>query len=351
MSRQHNLLKPFLILLSAFILMQTTESVHAVLIDGHIQDWERYEPLPIPAEGATYSSRLGQIDEMKVTQDDDFVYVYLKFAVPRPFESQARQSDLIAGVWDDFSYLEIDRDADGRWDYRTRMMKGKRIGVNNLAVLRRIPGQDAGQIVLSAEGHKDYRPLGPRAFFSKDGQSVEMRIPRLPLGLQRGVVYLRAFAHYRDDRSGASQWIRRYYPSGEGWVAVELRPIERRGEGSKSDSLARLREPVIPRRDFEDEVGPRYARYRSAYTYPWREIRPSEEVSGRSAGDLDTAGRPTNGEPVSPPRSVIVVTPDGQVRQGTPGSTSSSNPEEGQGVPGEVEPGSEGPDQQNDLQD
>lgn len=323
-------------LLGMLITLLTVGSARAVLIDGHIQDWERYEALPIPEEEATYSSALGEISEMKVTQDDDFIYVYLKFAAPRPFESPGRQSELVSGVWDDFSYLELDRNGDGRWDFRTRMMHGKRIGLNNLAILGRIPEQDAGRIVLSAEGHKDYRPLGPRAFFSKDGQAVEMRIPRLPLRLQRGVVYLRARARYRDDRSGASQWITRRYPSGEGWVAVELRPIRRKGEGSESDSLARLREPVIPRREFEEEVGPRYARYRTAYTYPWRMIEPSGEVSSRSAASLETAGRPEDGSPAKPPRSVIVVTPDGQVRQGAPG-TSSTNPEEGQGVPGEVE--------------
>lgn len=324
----------FLLTLAVFTL--GVHHAHAVLIDGHMQDWERHSRLPIPSEGSTYSSALGEISAMKVAQDDDFVYVYLQFAVPRPFQRQARQVELVSGVWDEFSYLEVDRDGDGRWDYRTRMMTGKRIGVNNMAILERVSGQDAGQIVLSAEGRKDYRPLGPRAFFSKDGRSLEMRIPRLPLRLHQGVVYLRAMSHYRDDRSGTSQWIRRYYPADDGWVAVELKAIQRRGEGSKSDSLARLREPVIPRRDFEDEVGPRYARYRSDYTYPWREIGPSGEVSARSMGSIETAGKPEGGDKVSPPRSVIVVSPDGQFRQGTPGSTSSSNPEEGQGVPGEV---------------
>ncbi len=309
---------------------------HAILIDGHVNEWEGVKALPIPAESSTYSSTLGKIDEMKVSQDDDFIYVYLKFAEPRPFKPSSHQSELVSGVWDDFSYLEIDRDGDGQWDYLTRMVKGKRIGVNNLAILRRIPGTDAGQILLAAEGRKDYQALGPRAFFSEDAKAVELRIPRLPLRLQKGNVFVRAMTHYRDDRAGKSPWVTRYFPSNDGWIAMELRTIQRRGAGSQSNSPARLREPVIPRRDFEDEVGPRYARYPTAYTYPWREIGPSKEVSSRSPDALPPGTGTPSDSASSPTRNLIVVTPDGQVRTGAPG-TSSDDPEEGQGVPLEVE--------------
>ncbi len=315
----------------------------AVLIDGHVNDWEGIKALPIPAESSTYSSPLGKIDEMKVSQDDDFIYVYLKFAVPRPFKPSSRQGELVSEVWDDFSYVEIDRDGDGQWDYLTRMVRGKRIGVNNLAILSRVPGTDAGKTLLAAEGRKDYQALGPRAFFSEDSRAVELRIPRLPLRLQKGNVFVRAMTHYRDDRPGMSPWVTRYYPSNDGWIAMELKTIQRRGEGSKSNSPARLREPVIPRRAFEDEVGPRYARYPTAYTYPWREIGPSKEVSSRSPDALLPGTGTRTGSPPSPARTLIVVTPDGQVRTGAPG-TSSDDPEEGQGVPIEVEsdPNAEG---------
>jgi hypothetical protein len=142
--------------------------------------------------------------------------------------------------------------------------------------------------------------------------------------------------------------VTRYYPSDNGWIALELRPIRRQGEGSQSDSLARLREPVIPRREFEDEVGPRYARYPTAYTYPWREIGPSKELSSRSAEGLESEAAGGSGKAGSPARSIIVVTPDGQVRTGAPG-TSSDDPEEGQGVPLEVESNSDSDGQLNEL--
>lgn len=324
----------------AVLLASSAFSARAIMIDGHTRDWDSLQALPIPVGPANYRSALGQIDELKVAQDDDFIYVYLKFGEARPFASGSRQAKLEQGRWDDFSYVEIDRDGDGRWDFQTQMQRGKRIGVNNLAILGRIPGQQAGRIVLAAEGHKDYLPLGPRAFFSSDSQSVELRIPRVALRLQAGVAYIRARVHYRDDRSGSSQWETRYYPEGEGWVALELRPMAGRGEGSRSDSPSRLTEPVIPRSEFESEVGPRYARYPGPYTYPWRSIVPSADVSTRAADLQGTGETKAEGEVVAPPRSVIVVTPDGRVRQGSPG-TSSPNPEEGQGVPGILESGEE----------
>jgi hypothetical protein len=266
-----------LVLMAGFLCAGSPFLASAILIDGHVKDWERVQALPIPDAASTQTDDLGRIEAMKVTQDDDFIYVYLEFARPRPFLPGGGQQSFLPGVWDDLSYIEIDRDGDGVWDYRTRMVKGKRIGFNNMVILSRVGEQAEGRIVLDAEGRKDYRPLGPRGFFSEDNRSVELRIPRLPLRLQTGIVYLRARVRYRDDASGSANWTTRYHPEGEGWIALQLRPVQRSGEKNISDSPARRMEPVISREEFENEVGPRYARYPGAYMYPWRALIPSEQ--------------------------------------------------------------------------
>jgi hypothetical protein len=308
----------------------------AILIDGHAQDWESLRALPIPEETGGGTTDLGRIEAMKVSQDDDFIYVYLEFARPRPFVPSGRQQTFLPGVWDDLSYVEIDRDGDGVWDYRTRMVKGKRVGFNNMVILGRVGEQAEGRIVLDAEGRKDYRPLGPRGFFAVDNRSVELRIPRLPLRLQTGVVHLRARVKFRDDASGSKDWTTRYYPSNRGWIALQLRPALKSGERNLSDSPARKMEPVIAREEFENEVGPRYARYPGAYMYPWRAISPSEAVAHRAREpevDGDT-GRPGG---AGAPRSVLIIGADGEIQMAPPAVTSSDDPEEGQGVPEEWE--------------
>lgn len=332
-----NRIRLFRMILGAALLLGGAAQAPAVVIDGHPEDWEGKTDLPIPVDPSAAPGGLGTISSMKISQDDDFLYVFLSFAAPRPFARPDLQDRLIPGVWDDFSYVEIDRDGDGEWDYATRMVRGKRIGMNNLMILRRIEGQNAGRVVLEAEGRKDYRPLGPKAFFTPDGKSVELRIPRLPLRMQRGVVYVRARVRYRDDRTGSAQWVTRYHPGGNGWVGVELRPIVARGENNQSDSPARTLEPVISRSEFENEVGPRYAAFHGAYMYPWRTITPSTEVGSRPLEEMGTAMDAAVGRPAGPARSVIVVTPEGDVRSGEPAS-SSEDPEEGQGVPAEVSP-------------
>jgi hypothetical protein len=75
----------------------------AILIDGHFKDWDGVQALPIPVDETARPDDLGRIEAMKVTQDDDFLYVYLEFARPRPFAPGGRQQAFVPGAWDDLS--------------------------------------------------------------------------------------------------------------------------------------------------------------------------------------------------------------------------------------------------------
>jgi len=279
-----------------------------ILIDGLINDWGSVPAVPVPAAAGDPREGLGRILTLKVTTDDDFVFVLIGFGTPRPFTDPRRQDRLAEGFWDDFAYVEIDADGDGQWDYKTQMTKGKRIGVNNLAVLRSLPSGSAGLILLPPEGHKDYLPLGPRACFTADGRWVESRLPRQPLRLASGRIFLRGCVTFRDAVNGSGAWTTVYFPPAGRWIGLDLRPAPPEGYRlSGPMSLNRQLEPFVVRDEFERMMTPEALLRRSAWIFPRR--RPS----GLPLAASGPMGEPTPRFPVpSPQDPVLILDPTGR---------------------------------------
>lgn len=222
-------------------------SAQAIVIDGSANDWAAVPRLPLGGS-ADALTPFGEIKSLRLSQDNDFIFVLIEFEEARPFDPPDRQLHLKNGLWDDFSYLEIDSNGDGQWDYRTRMVPGKRIGRNNLTVLRSHENNPAGAVMLHPEGSKDYLPLGPRAFFVQGGQAVEQRIPRKPLGFDKGRIFVRAMVTYMDPSRGVNQWSTSYCPEGGQWIGLDLAtlpPAEMLNYAS--DSVNRALEPFMVR--------------------------------------------------------------------------------------------------------
>lgn len=260
---------------------------------------------------------MGSIRSVKVTQDEEFLFAQIHFARARPFANAAEQDALVRGIWEDFTYLEMDVDGDAEWDYRTKMVAGKRKGQNNLAVLARAGKGSGGKIALHAEGHKDYIPRGPKAMFTGKAGRIEMRIPRLPLGLESGVVYLRMLVRYRDDAEQKGKWRTRYYPAGGDWFGLELTPIDIEDFSvERLGSASAKYEPVITRSDFEGTLSPGFMSRDTQHVYPFgRRVAANPRLgsSGPAGADLF---RP-DVLSARPPKSVdpvFVLRPEGGVR-------------------------------------
>lgn len=299
--------------LLGLLFMPAAEAPAEILIDGSIDDWSGVKVLPITDMSPSHDAPLGAIRFMKIDADDDFIYVLVGFEVARPVDSRTdRPSAEIVG-WDDYSYIELDVDGDGFWDYQTRMMPGKRIGRNNLAVVQRIGTGRNGKIVLQAEGHKDYFPLGPRGFFLLGSRAVEQRIPRLPLGLTEGTIFVRGCVHYRDVAQGSGNWVSEYFPGPDQWIGLELQKNSRGfGAGERSAKINRELEPVALRADFELMIDKETPRLRSDLIYP----RPRPILS---SADSEAAAS-ARGKKKTRAHSVITVVPGASSRpQAAPG--------------------------------
>lgn len=293
-----------------FAFLVCTSSARAIVIDGSENDWGVVSELPLAADTQPHDSPLGAIRSMKLTQDDDFVFVYIEFAEPRPFADSRRQKDLVANVWDNFTYLEIDVNGDGQPDYRTRMEPGKRFGMNNLCVLQLKNATDPGTILLYGEGNKDYFPLGPRAFFNSTARAVEQRIPRVPLAFKEGRIFLRGCVTYCDKVRGTGNWVTEFYPQGGSWIALDLRPIVRPVLGEPQELTPnRALEPVLRR----EQLGPiretDSKRLMSTYVYPRPTPAPFVPKKSRNADSSDDERLPATLKPA------VVVGPGGEVTQ------------------------------------
>ena len=254
---------PIFVLLLALLNGLQAHAEPQIGIDGNTSDWQGIASLPLDYESELFVGSLAGIEQAKVTQDSDFIFVFLRFGIARPGLRQASAAPK-AARWDDYSYVELDREGDGLWDYRTLLVPGKRPGLNNMTVLSRLGAGAEGRMMLFPEGHKRYAPLGPRAYLTPDGRGLEMRIPRKPLGLNSGTVYLRFLVRYRD--AGAVQWNSNYLPAGDGWLGLRLDIGEPEGVGTSSH--ARQREPVAPRSELEEIVTSRYSRGTEEFVVP-----------------------------------------------------------------------------------
>lgn len=309
-----------------------------IIIDGNVGDWAQIEILPIQDAGrAEYS--VGSIRSVKVTQDEEFLFAQIHFSRARPFENPAEQGGLRPGVWDDFTYLEIDVDADGEWDYRTKMVAGKRAGQNNLAVLARAGKGSGGKIFLHPEGHKDYVPRGPKAMFTRKAGRLEMRVPRLTLGLESGVVYLRMLVRYRDDAEQKGKWQTRYFPTGGNWFGMQLTPIDIDNFiVAKLGSASAKYEPVITRTEFERTLSPAFMSRDTQHVYPFgRRIvaNPRLGSSGPAGAELFRPEVP-DARPPKSVKPVFVLSPEGGVRTDAGGGTGLAADSDSEGSPLEV---------------
>lgn len=282
-----------------------------IAIDGAFEDWSAVVDLPLTGDARPDDSELGAIDAIKVFADPDFIYLFIEFQAPRPFEGAGVHQMFQRGRWDDLSYWDLDVEGDGRWDFRTRMVRGKRPGFNNLMIVSRSGQAERG--ILYGEGNKNYAPLGPRAFFDPDARRVEQRIPRLALGLLEGRIYLRAHVIYRDDPGGSGKWANAYFPGERRWIALELEQIEM-VEDSGGD-LGRFvggsaLEPVMLRARFERLTRDDGFKPPSPYIYPRPTPRAPQYVSPSGRGRDASDRKESQAEPIQP---VIVIGPQGAV--------------------------------------
>jgi len=207
-----------------------------VTIDGRMQDWASLPQVRTYGMPSVPDSPLGGIRSIKLAYARDFLFMQINFTRARPFVDLAQPRKLIKGNWDDFGYLELDLDRDGGSDYLAQMTPGKRPGVNNLAIMAIDEYGRVRKRHLYPEGHKEYFPLGPRAMFSADGGSVEMRIPREPFNLRYNrMIGLRVRMRYRDSLQGSGRWVTEYTPAGGNWIPFYFGENVRPGEAAVID--------------------------------------------------------------------------------------------------------------------
>ena len=207
-----------------------------ITIDGRMQGWAPLPQAPTYGMASVPDSPLGAVRSVKLAYDRDFLFAQIDFTRARPFIDRARPRKLIKGNWDDFGYLELDLDGDGGSDYLAQMTPGKRPGVNNLAIMLIDEHGRVRKRHLYPEGHKEYFPLGPRAMFSADGGSVEMRIPREPFNLRYNrMIGLRVRLRYRDSLQGSGRWVTEYTPAGGNWIPFYFGENVRPGETAVID--------------------------------------------------------------------------------------------------------------------
>src|SRR5689334_5390547 len=97
-------------------------AAHAqIMVNGSLGDWEGIPALPVEPRDVGHDSVYGMVREVRAAADAYCLYVLLEFQAARPFANPQEPRQLAPGYFDDFSYLEIDANGDGKWDYRTQM--------------------------------------------------------------------------------------------------------------------------------------------------------------------------------------------------------------------------------------
>jgi hypothetical protein len=186
------------------------------------------------------------------------------------------------------------------------MVPGKRIGRNNLCVLRGDLSK-GGPMALEAEGHKDYLPLGPRGFFIRGGEAVEQRIPRKPLGLEKGRIFIRAIVTYRDQQRGTGNWSNATFPAGGQWIGLDLALPPPPDLAADISTVNRAIEPVMVRDALGAVRSSPSSRLMSHYIYPVATPAPFVPQVVKRAEEEQ---KPTPARAVQP---AIVVGPSGEV--------------------------------------
>ena len=312
-----------------------------IVIDSSMDDWGNVPELYTTPGGLAMDSPLGEVESFRAAYDRDYFFLQIVFAEARPFLDASRPEKLKDGVWDDFQYVEIDTNLDGKWDFQTQLTTGLRGGLNNLALLNSNPNGTPKQRVLYPEGHKNYMPLGPRASFGMRGRAVEMRLPREPLKLMKhNDLALRVRLRYRDNHAGSGQWVTEYLPR-EAWIIFHIGELAEKGAeiGSAAVPTAPRDEAARPLSETEQVRQERPVK--QAYALPSlaeeaketagpKLLEPGERESRHTAKDLPgSSAPPIPREPEGGPAEGATEEttkgrlPDGWEDGGTPGGAES----------------------------
>ncbi len=213
-----------------------------VTIDGDMAEWAGAAGWTVPeAARRQANSPRGAVERVAVRHDDQFLYCLVVFTQPRPFRD-ATQDGFADGFWSNTRYLQLDTDLDGRVDYYTNQIKGRRPGLNNTYVVHYVPAGDQPKAAtyLWYEGSPTARQAPPLGQFAPDGRSLELRVPYSRGTTEDGAtvpvpgdrVGVQVLMSYRDQTGTAAKWVGERYPAEHAWLLYSL-----------TDGTLTLREP------------------------------------------------------------------------------------------------------------
>ena len=200
------------------VLAATTGGAAAITIDGNLDDWAGAVVFESTEQmRAAAASPYGDVERLHVAHDQEFLYFRVDFARPRPFADET-QAQWQQGFWTNRRYIVLDTDGDGEADYYTcqQAVRGKG---HNATYLSRREG-DEWKTYLWYEGHAQWQ--GIQGHYTTDGRSIEIRVPRTPLGLDGGMVGIQVQMSYRDGIEGDNKWANDRYPSATEWYLYDL---------------------------------------------------------------------------------------------------------------------------------
>ena len=207
--------------LAALLAVSLTWGLHmdaAIVIDGRTDDWTTANAYEIQeALRDKASTPFARVSRLAVAHGDEFIYLRVDFDRARPFADMT-QAEFKPKYWANRRYIELDVDGDSKVDYMTTMHPGKRDGLNNCYLVRYRDGK--GETYLWYEGHKEWN--GMRGHYSSDGKSVEIRIPRAPLGITANPIGIRVQMQIRDGLEGDNAWHNTRYPSDTAFYLYDL---------------------------------------------------------------------------------------------------------------------------------
>ena len=227
-----------LIALFATLLIWGLPAEAAIVIDGQMDDWTEANTYEIPETLRDKApTPFARVSRLAVAHDGEFLYLRVDFDRARPF-TDSSQAEFKPKYWAKCRYIELDVDGDSKVDYVAAMHSGKKKGLNNCYLFRHRDGQR--ETYLWHEGHKDWS--GIRGHHSPNGKSVELRIPRAPLGIVANPIGVRARMRIRDGLESDNAWHNTRYPSDTTFYLYDLEKgakIESAGAPSKRSATMR----------------------------------------------------------------------------------------------------------------